>query len=388
MGQAVSCCTQREDDDRRPNSYVGDDIFFEAEEGGLAADHLFVQRASVVGHYAAHTAQQQIPCVVRRPSSLDVDSSPRPVDAGEKAFPGDWLGRTSQPWTGEARLPPPEGGTCWSQGLGRGLRARGPQPGGGKVAMHGSLYECISMDFVRARCKIEDILERLVAVPDKGVTTVSAGDQGGGGTLRWSAGCPLPRIICVNLMLPYEAGPKLFGEHPASDHGASCVAIFAVRPETLRLLQAPESAQPPCVKLFKEFVAGPCGSPGGRRDHPGLFKAIAQADNLESLGLPIFLHKFNGKPALISKSGYVVKAPSGEWLELGADMRLFSPLARDALVRFRELVPKASLHFGFLIQGVEAEELPEGLLGDVRVHYLDLLRGPVLIDDPRAAGGK
>jgi len=252
-----------------------------------------------------------------------------------------------------------------------------------------------------ASCKIEDILDRLVGVPSQ--KDVCAGDQCGGSGLRWTVGCPLPRIICVNLMLPYQAGPKLWGEHPASDHGASCVAIFQIKPETLRMLEAHD--QPPSLKLFREFVAGPCGSPGGNKDdpdralasrrnpkidlsnHPCLFKALAFADNLDSIRLPQFLHKFNGKPALISKSGYVVKAHTGEWLELGADVRRFSPMARDMLVRFRELIPKASLHFGFLIQGVADDELPEGLLGDVHVHYLSLLHGPRLIHDPRAECG-
>jgi len=226
--------------------------------------------------------------------------------------------------------------------------------------------------------------------------------------------------IFVRVLMPH------FGEEPSDRWRAFCLVIggvaLAVLPLAAMLHESPSfrrkfvslilhNLEPRVplrlerLKLFREFVAGPCGSPGGDRedpdralasrrnpkinlgDHPCLLKALAFADNLDSIRLPQFLHKFNGKPVLISKSGYVVKAHTSEWLELGADVRHFSPMARDMLVRFRELIPKASLHFGFLIQGVADDELPEGLLGDVHVHYLSLLHGPRLIHDPRAECG-
>ena len=42
------------------------------------------------------------------------------------------------------------------------------------------------------------------------------------------------------------------------------------------------------------------------------------------------------------------------------------------LQKCRDRIAMASIHVGFLIQGVEDEELPEGLIGDVVIHNVQL----------------
>merc|ERR1719284_319246 len=101
------------------------------------------------------------------------------------------------------------------------------------------------------------------------------------------------------------------------------VAFWHIRPETLRA--AASSKQPPWIRLFQDFFEGPAGAPGGPANDPnrcldarqkkgfkkdiqsGLFKAVAFCENPDDVNIPEAFHKFNGKPCLITKSGYVIR---------------------------------------------------------------------------------
>jgi len=76
----------------------------------------------------------------------------------------------------------------------------------------------------------------------------------------------------------------------------------------------------------------------------------------------------------------VVKDPQGEWIEIGIDVRGFNALARKMMCKLRHLLPRAKVHCGFMIQGVEDTELPEGLLGEVFLHGVDMMEDPLNLD--------
>jgi len=96
--------------------------------------------------------------------------------------------------------------------------------------------------------------------------------------------------------------------------------------------------------------------------------------------VPENFRSYNGKPCLITKCGYIVKDPGGEWLEIGIDVRGFNLLARTALAKLRNNLPLTRIHYGFLIQGVEDEELPEALLCDMHMYGINLIDDPVSIN--------
>jgi len=211
-------------------------------------------------------------------------------------------------------------------------------------------------------------------------------DRGGGQALSWKPCCPLPRIICLNIQVPYKAGSSLQKAHPRDDHGLSIIAFFHIKGETLQMLRNPDP--PPCLRLLKDFVEG--GSmdlprPNGANKTTGLFKGIAHAENVDDVGVPFLLKptvlKYHHKPVLMTKSGKVFKSTDGEWMEIGVDVRRFSSFAKNMLVTLRDLLPEASVHFGFTIQGQEDEDLPEGILFDLRLHYANLAMDPKWIDD-------
>jgi len=195
------------------------------------------------------------------------------------------------------------------------------------------------------------------------------------------------------MMLPYTTGVIPFKK----DAGCNFVGFFHIKPETLQALKSDDP--PASVKLFKAFWEGPAGMPGGPNNDPdrcldqrvnkavkkdkqaGIFKTIAHCVNPEDLNVPDTFHTYNGKPCLIAKCGYIMKDPAGEWLEIGIDVRGFNIMARKMLCSFRHILPSTKIHYGFLIQGVEDDELPEGLLCDMYLHGVDMLENPTSIDD-------
>jgi len=258
---------------------------------------------------------------------------------------------------------------AWQPGTGTGLEMRcGPdyKRRKRKQQSNSHMYECISMDIIKADHKIDSVLECLLEVPPH--------CDVGSGTLSWTPGNVLPRIICVNVQLPYKQ-MNPFGAH---DAGCSIVSIFHVTGDTLQMAEDPQC--PPSLTLFKEFCAGPAGRLNNRLQQSqqqthtsGLFKAEAFCTNLEdcTAGMGMYLadiaNKFNGTPCLITKSGNMIKDSSGngEWIEISVDVRLFATAARIMLAQCRDRIAKSHIHVGFFIQGCDDDELPEGLIGDV-----------------------
>jgi len=208
----------------------------------------------------------------------------------------------------------------------------------------------------------------------------------------WEKGCGLPRVLCVNVMLPLH-NPK--NPWAKDEGGMSVVALFEISPETC---ESARSADPgPHVRLWRHFCDGPGGRPGGPKDDPsrslaarrnrakkqdrdsGLLKVTAMCLNMDELGIPQYFHQFNGASVVVTDSGYVVKDPEGEWIELGFDVRKFPFLFRDALYNFQGLMPKSQAHIGFTIQASEEHELPERLLCDLLVSGVSITENSVRI---------
>jgi len=191
------------------------------------------------------------------------------------------------------------------------------------IVSSGHQYDCLTIDAIKAGVKLDEVIGNVVdAVPPP------ANDSG------WTRGCPLPRVICINILLPYF-NPK--NPWAKDDGGCSFVGFFEITAETIKSLEGGNA--PPCVHAFQKFCEGPAGKPGGPLDDPnrclarrrnpqktqdrdsGLFKVIGWCENTVELCLPEYLRQFNGKSFAITDSGYVIKDPEGEWLELGFDVR-------------------------------------------------------------------
>lgn len=407
MGSSASqgCCVHREKEKEVrkegrsccDSTLLGEDAFFRDAQPEdtvplLEQARLKARKASLAAGYVSFELKKSLslkgaagaddePPPMGRVNSLGSEHGPY---SGTSA--SSWLGKTIKHWEQDGD-PSAAEGLCWMQGFGRGLKVRtGPEYAWrrGKVDSQGSMYETLSVDIIKAEEKVEDIIQRLVQLPP----------SHRGKRERWKPDCKLPRVICINLKLPYTTGLNPW----ARDGGCSCVGFFHIRPSTLKAAMSPNP--PPCVELFQRFFEGPAGIPGGPRDDParslamrlergvkrdlqsGLLKAVAHCQNPEDLSVPEMFHQYNGKPCIIAKCGYAIRDPAGEWLELGIDVRGFNPLARKMLCSFRDILPSARIHYGFLIQGVEDDELPEGLICDMIAVGVDIMKDPWHIEQP------
>lgn len=276
-------------------------------------------------------------------------------------------------------------GPSWNPGNGLGFKLRGESWAKNKAgrktkqASTGNLYDCINMEIMTADDRVDCVLEKVLQVPPHQET----------GHLSWTPSCTLPRVICVNVQVPSK-GINVWGHDP----GWSVVSLFHIKEATIQQLESKREEWPSALRLFERFCAGNCGSvdapaslvdrlPDGRgwmeskTNFSGIFKAIAVLTNEQECleGSPASLQKlvskFNGTPAVITKSGRITRGPQGEWLEIAVDMRLFNTLAKTTLQVNRKMLIYASVHVGFLIQAAEDDDLPEGIIGDAHLHNVD-----------------
>mmetsp|Transcript_10964 Transcript_10964/g.20432 ORF Transcript_10964/g.20432 Transcript_10964/m.20432 type:complete len:430 (-) Transcript_10964:75-1364(-) len=283
----------------------------------------------------------------------------------------DWLGKTI-PESWEEGLPAPQDGPCWKRGTGDGLPVRcGPNYAKqrGSTKSQGNLYDCLTLDGITPASGT--IFDEIIGSVVKAIPPASKGSI-------WKNGCPLPRIICMHVMLPYY-NPK--NPWAKEDGGCNFVSFFEIKNSTIDSLSLDNP--PAAVRMLRQFFAGPAGEPGGAKDAPNrslyarrdrskykdldpyLLKVVGWCENEKEMGVPKFLHQFNGKSIPLADSGYAIKDPDGEWLEVGFDLRKFPLLFKDALYTFKHYLPLGQFHLGFMVQAVEDDELPEGIIGDL-----------------------
>lgn len=301
---------------------------------------------------------------------------------------GHWLGTTLRGRTGAQRSTVGElERACMCLGTGADLKLQSAGFAQKREeqlasASWGSMYECVSCDALRAKVKIQDVVGRLV--PLSMVPRLETG---------WTDACPLPRVICINLQLPYTMG--------SDDPGCSFVSFFHIRPEVVKDIQGGHPS--PYVSLFERFCGGPGGRTGAKHDPNrslgrrldkkvtagsdlGLLMGTVRVENAGDLHAPSWMRCFNDKPVPITKSGYIVRAnpgvngPPGEWLELGIDVRQFNWFARQALLRYRKLIPEASMRWGFMIRSEKRANMPESLLCDMYTYGIDMEHDPLEIE--------
>lgn len=195
------------------------------------------------------------------------------------------------------------------------------------------------------------------------------------GTERSATTISIPPLLVVNAQLP-SAGPSMFKKKgPAKEYGV--LLYYRPTAQTLAMCASPETATP-ALKLFSRFCAfrGKDGALPPKR-----FKAIGVVDNLEEVSLPSLVTTYNGKPVRLTKPGrkyhgecVTADGKKTEYMELEMHLHEFSMMARKGLTSsVLPNLPKIVLHVAFVIEAdADAnEEMPEGILGCVKLNFLD-----------------
>ena len=178
----------------------------------------------------------------------------------------------------------------------------------------------------------------------------------------------LPRRLMISCPLGIEA-PSIFGS--ATD--GACYQVVLTFGATAAALEAWQKSEAPACKLFERFCKE---APEGLLPQEGnleikeRLKLLPKADNIKALGVPSFIAGYNGKPALITKSGTIYRGD--DYMELGINTFRFGIVTRKGIAHMIGVLKKADFHAAITIEGRADEELPEQTLAAARIQGLDL----------------
>lgn len=246
-----------------------------------------------------------------------------------------------------------------------------------KIPCPGELYECIAADCFASNTRFTDIAAR-VKLPD---VTFDDGDA----PKTWQS----PDIFIVSLAIPTEA-PR-FGQSTDDGPGITLVGYFKMKEETraiLRRITAPgynsssdeseshidvQKRVVNGVKLWEQY----CKQAPSDPSFQARFKLIPSA-NLEELGCPAYISKYNGKPVLIKRNqvtGFFTDYPSLNAMSFEISFHPFPYLFKQAMAYLKDYFDNTIGTFGFVIEGRNDDELPEVMIGAMKLCY----PGPSLI---------
>eukprot|EP00574_Skeletonema_japonicum_P001282 CAMPEP_0201741172 /NCGR_PEP_ID=MMETSP0593-20130828/46676_1 /ASSEMBLY_ACC=CAM_ASM_000672 /TAXON_ID=267983 /ORGANISM="Skeletonema japonicum, Strain CCMP2506" /LENGTH=998 /DNA_ID=CAMNT_0048235501 /DNA_START=193 /DNA_END=3189 /DNA_ORIENTATION=+ len=246
-----------------------------------------------------------------------------------------------------------------------------------KIPCPGELYECIAVDCFSSNTRFPDIANR-VKLPD---VTFDDNDL----PKTWRS----PDIFIASLAIPTEA-PRI-GQSTDDGPGVTFVGYFKMKEETraiLRRVTAPgynssvDESESDIdvqkrivngVRLWEEYCIRAPSDP----TFQARFKLIPFA-NLEELGIPAYISKYNGKPVLIKRNqvtGFFTDYPSLNAMSFEISFHPFPYLFKQAMSYLKDYFDDAIGTFGFVIEGRNDDELPEVMIGVMKGCYA----GPSLI---------
>jgi len=246
-----------------------------------------------------------------------------------------------------------------------------------KISCPGELYECIAVDCFASNARFTDIAAR-VKLPD-----VSFDD--GDSPKTWQS----PDIFIASLAIPTEA-PR-FGQSTDDGPGVTVVGYFKMKEETRAILRRvtapgydPSSDESESdidvqkrtvngVRLWEQYCIQAPSDP----TFQARFKLIPSA-NLEELGCPAYISKYNGKPVLIKRNqvtGFFTEYPSLNAMSFEISFHPFPYLFKQAMAYLKDYFDSTVGTFGFVIEGRNDDELPEVMIGAMQLCY----PGPSLI---------
>mmetsp|Transcript_3082 Transcript_3082/g.6782 ORF Transcript_3082/g.6782 Transcript_3082/m.6782 type:complete len:1092 (+) Transcript_3082:110-3385(+) len=258
------------------------------------------------------------------------------------------------------------------QSSGLEVRSHGYLASKTKISAPADLYECIGTDCFASNARIPDIAPRVV-LPD---VQFSVGDS----PKTWKS----PDIMVISVSIPTEA--PSFGKSTDDGQGTTMVGYFKMKEETRAILRRITAADYDAstdtaddeldvqkritngVRLWERY----CKQAPNDPEFQARFKLVPHA-NLVELGCPAYIAKYNGKPVLIKRNqvtGFFTDYPALNAMEFDISLHPFPYLFKQATSYLKEnYFDKAVVTFGFVVEGRCDDELPEVMIGAMRVCY-------------------
>ncbi|KAG6951964.1 hypothetical protein JG688_00013499 [Phytophthora aleatoria] len=181
-------------------------------------------------------------------------------------------------------------------------------------------------------------------------------------------------LFIVNCQVPsYQPSNPLWGEKQGDGPGFNFITYFAIPPAIREMLDAPGEPSLQAVRLLKDFMK-PQSWVSER------FKAIGIVVNPQEQNLGRaerrLLETYNGQPILTRPQHHFYRGDG--YFEVDVNAHDFNYIARKGLVGVSTHACNMILDFGFVLEGQEDNELPEQILGCVRLCKVDVSQAPWL----------
>jgi len=228
-----------------------------------------------------------------------------------------------------------------------------------KIPSERAIYDCVGMDMVRDKRRIDGCIDRLPGGP----TNLP---ESPANCPTWDAAWGVPRVLVVNCQLPLKSGSIMGGRHPEEDGGLSVLNYFVLSREACETLA--QGIVTPALRLWKRFVEEGVSTKEGNP-----LKVVGRVENLEKYEVPESFHRFNNKPVLLTKSSRTYLARLPEVIEVDYDVRSWVYPARTTLCNYHHRAREAEIEIGYLVEGKIDDELPEQILGSFKFVNMDIM---------------
>lgn len=251
------------------------------------------------------------------------------------------------------------------------VRSHGYMATKAKVPSPGELYKCSYVDIFESPSRYPEMATR-VHLP-------KVAFENDDGPKTWTS----PDIFIVSIALPTDP-PKL-GRTSSDGGGYTITCYFTMHQDTRDILRrvtaegydpsqepAVDDIQKSKVNAVRLFEAWCRDAPNDHKMQTR-FKLVPNSANLEEIGMPSWIGKYNGKPVLIKRpgqTGFLYSFPELSCMEFDVSLHVFPYLAKQAFCYMKEaFFKKIIVAFGFVIEGRDDDELPECVIGLMQLCY-------------------
>jgi hypothetical protein len=242
-----------------------------------------------------------------------------------------------------------------------------------KIPCPGELYECIAVDCFVSNSRVPEIAPRVRFGKE---FTTNWKDM----KKTWIS----PDIFVISLSIPTEA--PTFGKSTDDGPGATFIGYYKMKEETRTILRRITAVgYDPItetsdiveeevdvqkritngVRLWEKFCQVAPFDP----TFQARFKLIPMG-NLEELGCPSYISKYSGKPVLIKRNqvtGFFYDYPTLNCMEFDISLHPFPYLFKQGVAYLKDHFERTVWTLGFVIEGRSDDELPEVVIGTMKV---------------------
>lgn len=241
-----------------------------------------------------------------------------------------------------------------------------------KISCPGELYECIAMDCFVSNTRVPEIAPRVRFGKEFNTNWKDT-------KKTWVS----PDIFVVSLSIPTEA--PTFGKSTDDGPGATFIGYYKMKDETRRILsRITATGYDPItdtsdgvdevdvqkritngVRLWEKYCQVAPLDP----TFQARFKLIPMG-NLEELGCPSYISKYSGKPVLIKRNqvtGFFYNYPTLSCMEFDISLHPFPYLFKQGVAYLKDYFERTVWTLGFVIEGRSDDELPEVVIGTMKV---------------------